>query len=135
MTHRILATLALLSLAEPAFAGDPAAGQKLWNSCKSCHSIIAPDGTVIQKGGKLAPNLYGVIGRTLGSVEGFKYGAPVLAAKDKGLAWDEASLAAYVADPSAWLRTALGDDTAKSNMTFKLKSGGEDIAAYLASVK
>ena len=38
------------------------------------------------------------------------------------------------ADPAAWLKTTLGDDGAKSKMSFKLAKGGEDMAAYLASV-
>ena len=42
--------------------------------------------------------------------------------------------AAYVADPAAYLKSALGDDSAKSKMSFKLASGAEDIAAYLVSV-
>ena len=40
---------------------------------------------------------------------------------------DEASLAAYVADPTAWLKTKTGDDAAKSKMSFKLAKGGEDM--------
>ena len=46
-----------------------------------------------------------------------------------------AGLAAYVADPAKWLKEQTGDASAKSKMTFKLAKGGEDMAAYLASVK
>ena len=49
--------------------------------------------------------------------------------------WDEAALATYVADPTAWLKTKLAADDAKSAMSFKLAKGGEDVAAYLASLK
>jgi cytochrome c len=103
------------AFAAPAFAGDA--------------------GTEIQKGGKTGPNLYGVVGRTVASVEGFKYGDSIAAVGAKGTVWDEASLTEYVADPAAWLKKTLGDDAAKSKMTFKLTKGGEDMAAYLASVK
>jgi cytochrome c len=48
--------------------------------------------------------------------------------------WDEALLAAYVADPAAWLKEQTGDSAAKSKMSFKLAKGGADVAAYLASV-
>ena len=51
-----------------------------------------------------------------------------------GAVWDEASLAAYTANPAEYLKTALGDPAAKSKMSFKLAEGGEDVAAYLASV-
>lgn len=132
-THLIAATL--LVIAAPAFAGDTAKGEADFKKCKACHSIIAADGTAIQKGGKVGPNLFGVIGRTAGSLEGFSYGASILVAKDKGVVWDEASVAEYLVDPSAWLQKVTGDPAAKSKMTFKIKDGDDDIAAYLASVK
>lgn len=124
-----------LALAAPAMAGDAAKGETIFKMCKGCHAIVAPDGTAIQKGAKLGPNLYGVVGRAVGSQEGFKYGASILAANKTGAVWDEAAIAEYVRDPSAWLQKVTGDAAAKSNMTFKLKDGGEDVAAYLASIK
>ena len=134
MTKFILLAVASVALAAPAFAGDPAAGEDTFKKCKACHSIIAPDGTEIQKGGKTGPNLYGVIGRAVASDPDFKYGDGILAVGATGAVWDEASLAAYVADPTAWIDEKSGDATAKSKMSFKLASGGEDVAAYLASV-
>ena len=129
-----LAAFAALAVAGPALAADPAAGEADFKKCKACHSIIAPDGTEIQKGGKTGPNLYGVIGRAVASVADFKYGDSIKAVGATGAVWDEAALAAYVADPGAWLKEKLGDDAAKTKMTFKLAKGGEDMAAYLASV-
>ena len=134
MKHAFLATAAALILATPALAdGDAAKGEKEFGKCKSCHMVVAPDGTEVVKGGKTGPNLYGVIGRAAGSTD-FKYGASLKAAGEKGLVWDAASFAAYTVDPAKFLKDYLGDDKAKSNMTFKLKKGGEDIAAWLASV-
>jgi cytochrome c len=130
----ILLAVAATAMAAPAFAGDPAAGENAFKKCKACHSVIAPDGTEIQKGGRTGPNLYGVIGRGVASDPDFKYGESIAALGATGAVWDEASLAAYVVDPAAYLKQALGDDAAKSKMSFKLASGGEDIAAYLASV-
>ena len=123
------------AFAAPAFAGDAAKGEADFKKCKACHAIVADDGTEIQKGGKTGPNLYGVIGRPVASVADFKYGEGLLAAGAKGLVWDEAMLAAYVADPGAFLKEQTGDAAAKTKMTFKLAKGGEDMAAYLASVK
>ncbi|MFN4203329.1 MAG: c-type cytochrome [Tabrizicola sp.] len=134
MKKFILLGLTVTSLAAPAFAGDPAAGEAAFKKCKACHSIIAPDGTEIQKGGKTGPNLYGVIGRGIASDPDFKYGESIAALGATGAVWDEASLAAYTANPAEYLKTALGDAAAKSKMSFKLASGGEDVAAYLASV-
>ncbi len=135
MKSTLLASaVAALAMAIPAHAQDVAVGEKEFGKCKSCHMVVAPDGTEIVKGGKTGPNLYGVIGRAAGSVEGFKYGASLKAAGEKGLVWDAASFAAYTVDPAKFLKEYLGDDKAKSNMTFKLKKGGEDIAAWLTSV-
>ena len=137
MMRMLTAAFALATLAAaPALAaGDAAKGEADYKKCKACHMIVADDGTEIQKGGKTGPNLYGVIGRPVASVADFKYGEAILAAGAKGLVWDEAMLAAYVADPGAWLKEQTGDPAAKSKMTFKLAKGGEDMAAYLASVK
>ncbi len=132
---RFLIAAATLALATPAFAGDPVAGEAVFKKCKACHAIIADDGTAIQKGGKVGPNLYGVIGRQIGTGADYTYSAGTVAAGADGTVWDEAMLAEYVVDPSAWLEKKTGDATLKSKMSFKLKEGGEDIAAYLASVK
>ena len=132
LTAITLATLA----AAPAFAaGDAAKGEADFKKCKACHMIVADDGTEIQKGGKTGPNLYGVVGRQVAGVADFKYGDSIVAVGAKGVIWDEAMLAAYMADPSKWLKEQTGDAAAKSKMTFKLAKGGEDMAAYLASVK
>ena len=128
-------SLALAALAAaPAVAGDAKAGEDLFKKCKSCHAIVGPDGTEVQKGGKVGPNLFGVVGRQIGTAEGFKYGPDIVAAGADGSKWDEAAIAAYVADPTGWMKTKTGNDAAKSKMTFKLTKGGEDVAAYLASV-
>jgi cytochrome c len=134
MSKFILLGLTVAALAAPAFAGDPAAGEDTFKKCKACHSIIAPDGTEIQKGGRTGPNLYGIIGRGIASDADFKYGESLAALGATGAVWDEASLAAYTADPAAYLKQALGDDAAKSKMSFKLADGGADVAAYLTSV-
>lgn len=136
MTLKLLPVLAVV-LAGPAFAGDPAKGEADFKKCKSCHSITAPDGTEIQKGGKTGPNLWGVVGRAVGSAADFKYGDGLLAVNAKGTVWDEAQIVTYLADPSAWVKTASGDDAAKSKMSFKLPKADEatNVAAYLATFK
>ena len=126
-------TASLGLAAAPALAADAEAGEKLFSRCKACHMIVNGD-EVIQKGGKTGPNLYGVIGRQAGAEEGFRYKDSIVEAGEKGLVWTEELLADYVADPRKFLMTYLEDKRAKSGMTFKLKKGGEDVAAYLASV-
>lgn len=126
----------LALLASPALAeGDAAKGEKLFNRCKACHSITAADGTKVQVGGKTGPNLFGVIGRPIGSYPDFKYGTGLLALNAKGDVWDEAKLAAYITNPTAWVKEEAGDPSLTAKMAFKMASGAEDMAAYLASVK
>lgn len=126
--------LPLLAFAAPVLAGDAKVGEETFKKCKACHSIIATDSTAIQKGGKIGPNLFGVVGRQVGTLAGFKYGDDIVAAGADGTKWDAASIAAYVVDPTAWLKQKTGKDGAHSKMAFKLATGGEDVAAYLASV-
>ncbi|MBC6408313.1 MAG: cytochrome C [Rhodobacteraceae bacterium] len=133
--NRFAATAIVGLLALPAFAeGDPAAGEKEFNKCKSCHMIVADDGTEIVKGGKTGPNLFGIVGRQAGTYPDFRYGDDLVAAGEAGLVWDEEQFLAYVQDPRAYLREFLDDNAAKSKMTFKLRKGGEDVYAYLVSV-
>ena len=135
-TTLLASAVAALALAVPAHAeGDAAKGEKEFGKCKSCHMVVAPDGTEVVKGGKTGPNLWGLDGKAVGSTAEFKYGESILAAGAAGKVWDEDSLADYVTDPTGWLKEATGDDGAKSKMTFKLTKGAEDMAAYLVSIK
>ncbi len=116
--------------------GHVAEGEKLTaKRCKACH-MIADGDNVILKGGKVGPNLWGVMGRAAGSQEGFRYGKSLLQAGENGLVWDEEQLAAYIGDPKKYLRTYLDSKKAKSKMTFKLKKEDQRaaVAAYLASL-
>lgn len=128
----IAVAAATLALAAPAFAeGDIAKGEKTFKKCKACHMIVSPEGETIFKGGKTGPNLYGVIGRVAGSAD-FKFSSGLIGASEAGFVWTEEALATYVANPKSWLSDNGYD--AKTKMSFKLKKGGDDIAAYLASV-
>ncbi|MEK0164315.1 cytochrome C [Phaeobacter sp. JH20_36] len=131
---KLLTAVAALGLiAAPAFAeGDADKGETGFNKCKSCHMVVSDSGDVIIKGGKTGPNLWGVVGRTAGTADGYKYGDDMVAAGEQGLVWDEESFAAYTADPKAFLRDYLDDSKAKSKMSFRLKKGAEDIYAFLA---
>lgn len=132
MKH-LIPVAAMLMLASPAFAeGDAAAGENDFKKCKACHMIASAD-EVLVKGGKTGPNLYGIVGRAAGSVEGFKYGASLVQAGEAGLVWDQENLVTYLVDPKEFLKQETGDSGARSKMTFKLKDGA-DVIAYLASL-
>ncbi len=73
---------------------DVATGEKEAKKCAACHSF--------DKGGKnkVGPNLWNVVGRTLGGHEGFTYSD---AMKKKGGVWDYAALDAFLVKPAAYV--------------------------------
>ncbi|KPQ08163.1 MAG: cytochrome c [Rhodobacteraceae bacterium HLUCCA12] len=117
-----------------AFAADPEAGEQQWRQCRACHMIAPPEGDAIQNGGRVGPNLYGVIGRQAGTVEGFRYSDALVQAGEDGLVWDEESFVEYVQNPTAFIRDVTGDSSARSPMNFQMRSGAEDMYAYLESL-
>ena len=132
-----LTAIAVAGLAAPVFAQDIEAGAKVFNQCQTCHVVQNEAGeTLAGKNAKTGPNLYGVIGRVAGSLEGFKYGAGIEELTAKGYVWTEADLAVYVQDPTKFLVEKTGDKKAKSKMMFKLKKeeDAKNVAAFLASL-
>lgn len=137
MSHApaLLAAAALLAFAPAAArAGDAAAGEREWRQCRSCHMIVGPNGDTIQRGGRVGPNLYGIMGTSAGSVEGFRYSAPLVAAGQAGLVWTEETLAAYLENPTGFLRDRSGDGSVRSPMNYQMRAGAADMAAYLTSL-
>ena len=72
---------------------DPDAGAKDARKCAACHAF--------DEGGpaKIGPPLWGVIGRDIASVEGFKYSEALVG---KEGAWDYQTLDAFLAEPRNW---------------------------------
>lgn len=69
--------------------GDAAHGEKVFVVCKTCH--------VAEKGiNRVGPSLWGVVGRTAGSIDGFKYSP---ANKNSGIVWTEEELFKYLEAP------------------------------------
>lgn len=65
-----------------AFAGAEA-------KCAACHNFDSTDK-------KVGPGLKGIMGRTMGSVDGFGYGNYLESQKAAGAVWDEATLRAWI---------------------------------------
>ncbi|MFZ4606617.1 MAG: c-type cytochrome [Caulobacter sp.] len=111
------AAKALAALPAPYNTADPAAGQRTFALCRSCHTINA--GGMNMTG----PNLHGVFGRTVGTVEKFNYSD---ALKTAGFKWDAAHMDKWLADPKA--------DLPGTRMTFmgvKDPKARTDLIAYL----
>ncbi|MCV0425284.1 MAG: c-type cytochrome [Roseibium sp.] len=82
-------------------AADPAlvaAGEKVFKKCKACHAV--GDGAKNKSG----PQLNGLMGRMMGSVDGFKYSKAFKAAMEEGRVWNEVELTAFLAKPKAYMK-------------------------------
>ncbi|HVI88322.1 MAG TPA: cytochrome c family protein [Dongiaceae bacterium] len=71
--------------------GDPAAGQKVFVKCQTCHSLDA--GT-----NKVGPSLHGLIGRHSASIDTYSY-SPAM--KSANVTWDPETLDKYLTNPRA----------------------------------
>ena len=76
-------------------AGDAAAGQRVFNQCRACHTI--------DQGGRngVGPNLWGIVGRKAASIEAFRYSANMRELGAAGHTWTVDNLRAYLRDPKA----------------------------------
>lgn len=74
-------------------AADPAAGEKAFNKCKSCHTV-AKDG----KNG-VGPNLWGIVGNHNAHMEGFAYSDAI---KNLGITWDYDHLNQFLTSPKGY---------------------------------
>jgi cytochrome c len=137
MKPNLFAALALLALATPAFAeGNAELGQKAFTLCKACHSVNPPEGDPLVKGGKVGPNLYGIIGQQVASVADYAlYGDGIKAVGATGMVWTVEELAVYMTDPNTWIKDKTGDASAKSKMTGKTAKNQEDIIAFLQTLQ
>lgn len=138
----IAAVFAVLSA--PAFAdghaatiGDAAAGEEQFNrQCVACHVVQNAAGEVLAgRNAQVGPNLFGVAGRTMGSVEDFRYSDGLIALGEAGTPWTEAAFVGYVQDPTGWLRETLEDRRARGKMAYQVREEAQayDLYAYLAT--
>ncbi|WP_316978641.1 c-type cytochrome [Shumkonia mesophila] len=112
----------LLAAPQARADGDPAKGEKVFKVCVACHAI--GDGAKTKTG----PHLNDVVGRTAGSIEGFKYSPAMSQAGSQGVVWSEERLAAFLASPRKVIKG--------TKMTFaglKKESDLTDVIAYLKS--
>ncbi len=106
--------------AEPA-GPDPelvAAGEGVFRQCRACHQVgdSARNAT--------GPNLNGVVGSAVGTVDGFRYSSVFKDATEAGDVWTHDRLAAFLADPRGEMRG--------TRMSFAGLRKPEDIEAIIA---
>ena len=100
---------------------DPAliaAGEGAFRQCKTCHEV--GEGATNRTG----PVLNGMLGRTMGTVDGFRYSGVFQEAAAAGTVWTEENLAAFLADPRGMM--------AGTKMSFRGVRDEADIAALIA---
>ena len=96
--------------------GDAAKGKKVFNKCKTCHSLEAGKN-------KIGPSLHGLFGHTAGSAEGFKYSDAMV---ESGIVWDAETIELFVTKPK--------DMIPGTKMVFtglKKEEQRKDLIAYL----
>lgn len=115
------ATLALLiPVASASAEGDAAEGEKVFKKCAACHAV-GEDAK-----NKVGPQLNAVIGRTAGSLDGFKYSKAMIEAGEGGVVWDDETLHAYLEKPRDFIKG--------NRMSFaglKKEEDRADVIAYL----
>jgi len=136
ISHATFGAIALAMTAFPAFAGDIEAGESAFTSqCQNCHNVTNDAGEVLagRPNMRTGPNLYGVIGRQAGTIDGFRYGASLVDAGEAGLVWNEDDLVPYLLDPNTFLRETLDERRARSQMSFRVRDEdtARDIIAFL----
>lgn len=113
--------VALLSAASvQAEEGNAETGAKVFAKCKACHDVETDKN-------KVGPSLKGVIGRTTGTYQGYKYSPAMVEAGKAGLVWDEDNLEQYLHDPKAKIKG--------NKMAFAGLKKDEEIADVLAYLK
>ena len=120
LTRAGIAGMLVAGSATAALAADPAAGQQIFKAqCGICHSV-APGQN------RIGPTMFGVVGRSAGSVPGFQYTADH---KKLGVTWDAVTLDKYLTNPRAMV-----PDTTMIYAGLKDDAKRADLIAYLETV-
>ncbi|MGB7286279.1 MAG: c-type cytochrome [Salaquimonas sp.] len=114
---------ASLGFAAPsAYAGDVAAGESVFKKCRACHAV--GEGAK----NKVGPQLNELLGRTAGSLAGYKYSNAMIAKGEEGLDWNVETLTGYLAAPKKYIK-----GTKMAFAGLKKDEDLENVIAYLTS--
>jgi len=94
------------------------AGEAAFRQCSTCHEI--GEGAK----NKTGPHLNDVFGRTAGSIDGFRYSRPFVAAGEEGLVWTTETVHDFLMQPRDYIKG--------TRMSFRGFRDEADIAAVIA---
>jgi cytochrome c len=100
-------------------AGSSTNGEKLFRKCAACHSVEPGKK-------KVGPSLHGVIGRTAGTSDGYRYSKAMTAYGQSGVVWGEDTLDVYLEAPRKVVK-----GTKMSFPGLKKAEDRADVIAYL----
>jgi len=103
--------------AQDSGGGDPAAGEKVFLKCRTCHQIGETAKNAI------GPVLNGLMGRKTGSVPGYNYSE---ANKNSGITWDDATFLEYIESPQVKIK-----GTKMPFPGLKVEKERKDVLAYI----
>lgn len=114
--------LTLMPLGAIAQDGDAEAGEKVYRKCMACHAV--GEGAK----NKVGPQLNGVVGRTIGAVEDFRYSDVLAEMGAEGKQWTPEELAAFLEKPREYAK-----GTKMSFAGLRKEEERNDVIAYLAT--
>lgn len=108
------------SIEELLATADVAKGEKVYGKCKACHKLEdGANGT--------GPHLFGVVGRPIGTVDGFAYSG---ALAERGGAWGPEELNGFLTKPKDW-----APGTKMGFAGLKKDSDRANLIAYLQTIQ
>lgn len=115
------AALVALTSAQAWADGDPAKGEKIFKKCAACHAV--GEGAK----NKVGPELNGVVGRPIASLEDYKYSKAMIAFGEGGKVWDSEALHGYLEAPRKIVK-----GTKMAFAGLRKEDDRDDIVAYLS---
>jgi cytochrome c len=123
--------------AQGAIVGDAAAGAEHFEqTCTACHAIKNEVGEVlVEAESRTGPNLFGVVGRSVGGDPEFYFGDMIRAYRDMGAIWEEENFVAFLPHPTNFLRevTGKGGTSQMAHGMVVDDQQAHDVWAYLAT--